>query len=117
MSIAAYHILNAVHSFKVPVPIEGLLLPPIKNPSVMDSIYQRAVLFPGKWDIKVMVKMKYNSISMEEFPEILEEPMGGESAKGDKGLGKDIPAESDFDLKHLICLVEHLSRHTPCIPV
>ena len=46
MTIAAYHIPNVVHPFKVPVPIEGLLFPPIKNPSVVDSIHQRAVLFP-----------------------------------------------------------------------
>jgi hypothetical protein len=54
---------------------------------------------------------------MEEFPEITKEPMGGESAKGDKGLGKDIPAKSNLDLKHLICLMEHPSQHAPCIPV
>jgi hypothetical protein len=43
---------------------------------------------------------------MEEFPEIVKEPMGGESAKGEKRLGKDIPAKSDLDLKHLICLMK-----------
>jgi hypothetical protein len=97
MSIAAYHIPNAMHPFKVPVPIEGLLFTPIENPSVMDCIHQRAVLFLEKQNIKAGVKTKYNSISMEEFPEILEEPMGGESAKRDKGLGKDIPAKSDLN--------------------
>jgi hypothetical protein len=91
MSIIAYHIPNAVHPFKVPLPIEGLLFPPIKNPSVVDSIYQHAVLFREKQNIKVGVKTKYNSISMEEFPEILKEPMGGKSSKRDKGLGKDTP--------------------------
>ncbi len=75
MSIAAYHIPNAVQSFKLPVPIEGLLFPPIKNPSVVDSIRQCAVLFLEKRNIKVGVKTKYNSISMEEFPEILKEPI------------------------------------------
>jgi hypothetical protein len=117
MSITAYHISNTVHPFKVPVPIEGLLFPPIKNPSVVDCIRQGAVLFPEKWNIKVRVKTKYNSIYMEEFPEILEEPMCGESVKGDKGLGKDISAKSDLNLKHLICLMAHLSQHATCIPV
>jgi hypothetical protein len=84
MSIAAYHIPNAVHPFKVPVPIEGLLFPPIKNPSVVDCIYQCVVLFLEKRNIKVGVKTKYNSISMEELPEISKEPISGESAKGDK---------------------------------
>jgi hypothetical protein len=55
MTIAAYHIPNAVHSFEVPVPIEGLLFPPIKNPGVVDSIHQRAVLFSAKQGIKVRV--------------------------------------------------------------
>jgi hypothetical protein len=68
MSIAAHHIPNAVHPFKKPVSTEGLLFPPIKNPSVVDSIHQRAVLFPEKRNIKVGVKTKYNSISMEVFP-------------------------------------------------
>jgi hypothetical protein len=117
MSIAAYHIPNAVHPFKVPVPIEGLLFLPIKHPIVVDSIHQCAVLFPEKRDIKVRVKTKYNSIAMEEFPEISKELMGGKSAKRDKGLGKDIPAKSDLDLKHLICLMEHQSQCAPCIPV
>jgi hypothetical protein len=117
LTIAAYHIPNAVHPFKVPVPIEGLLFPPIKNPSVVDSVHQRAVLFPEKQDIKVRVKTKQDSISMESFPEITKEPMDGKSAKVDKGLGKDIPTESNFDLKHLICLMKHLSRRAPCIPV
>jgi hypothetical protein len=117
MTIAAYHIPNAAHPFKVPVPIEGLLFPPIKNPGVVDSIHQRAVLFLEKWDIKVGVKTKYNSISMEESPEITKEPMGGESAKRDKGSGEDIPTESDLDLKHLICLMKHRSQRAPCIPV
>ena len=82
MSITAYqyHISNAVHPYKVPVPIEGLLFPPIKNPSVVDSIHQRVVLFPKKWKIKVGMKMKCNSISTEEFPEVAKEPMGGKSA-------------------------------------
>jgi hypothetical protein len=84
MTIAAYHIPNAVHLFIVPVPIEGLLLPPIKDPSVVDCIHQHAVLFLEKQNVKVGMKTKYNSMSMEEFPEILKEPMGGESAKGDK---------------------------------
>jgi hypothetical protein len=91
-----------VHPLKVPVPIEDLLFPLIKNPGVVDSIHQRAVLFPEKWNIKVGVKTKHDSISMEEFPEITKEPMGGKSAKRDKGLGKDIPTKSDLDLKHLI---------------
>jgi hypothetical protein len=65
LTIAAYHIPNAVHPFKVPVPIEGLLFPPIKNHGVVDSIHQRAVLFPEKRDLKVGVKTKHNSISME----------------------------------------------------
>jgi hypothetical protein len=65
LTIAAYHFPNAVHPFKVPVPIEGLLFLPIKNPGVMDSVYQRAVLFPEKRDIEVGVKTKHNSISME----------------------------------------------------
>ena len=55
-----------------------------KNLGVMDSIHQRAVLFLEKRDIIVRVKMKHDSISMEEFPEIRKEPMGGESTKGDK---------------------------------
>ncbi len=65
MTIAAYHIPNALHPFKVPVSIECLLFRPIKNPGVMDSIHQRAVLFPEKRDIKVGVKTKHNSVSME----------------------------------------------------
>jgi hypothetical protein len=56
------------------------------------------VLFPEKWKIKVGVKTKYNSISMEEFTEILKEPMSGEPAKRDKGLGKDILTTSDLNL-------------------
>jgi hypothetical protein len=117
MSITAYHIPNAVHPFKVPVLIEGCLFLPIKDPSVMDGIHQRVVLFLEKRNIKVGMKTKYNSISMEDFLEILEEPMGGESAKGDKGLGEDISTESDLNLKHLICLMEHSSRCAACIPV
>jgi hypothetical protein len=109
MTIAAYHILIAVHSFKVPVPIDGLLFLPIKDPSVVDSIHQCAVLFPEKWNIKVGVMTKHNSISMKEYPEIAKEPMGGESAKRDKESGKDIPAESNLDPKHLICLMKHPS--------
>jgi hypothetical protein len=109
MPNAAYHIPKAVHPFKVPLPIEGLLFGPIKNPSVLDSTHQRVVLSPEKRNIKVGVKTKYNSISMEEFQEILKEPMGGKSAKRGKGLGKDIPAESDLDLIPLICLMEHPS--------
>jgi hypothetical protein len=100
MSIAAYHIPNAVHPFKVPVPIEGILFLPIKNPSVVD--HQRGVLFLEKWNIKVRVKTKYNSISMVVFPEISKEPMGGKSAKGDKGSEDNIPAKSDLNLEHLI---------------
>ncbi len=65
MTIAAYHIPNAVHLFKVPVPIEGLLFPPIKNPVVVDSIHQCVVLFPEKRDTKVGVKTKLDSISMD----------------------------------------------------
>jgi hypothetical protein len=53
------------HPFKVPVPIEGLLFPPMENPGVVDSIHQHAVLFPEKWDNEVRVKMKLDSISME----------------------------------------------------
>ncbi len=94
MTIAAYHIPDAVHPFKVPAPIEGLLFPPIEDPGVVDSIHQRAVLFPEKHDIKVGVKTIHGSISMEEFPEIAKEPMGGESAKRDKGLGKIFPPKS-----------------------
>jgi hypothetical protein len=109
MTISAYHIPNAVHPFKVPVLIEGLLFLPIKNPGVVDSIHQRVVLFPEKRDIKVRVKTKHDSISMEEFPEITKELMGGESAKGDKGLGKNIPAKTNLDLKCLICLMKHPS--------
>ncbi len=54
---------------------------------------------------------------MEEFPEISKEPMGGESAKGYKGSGKDIFAKSNLNLKHQICLMEHPSQCAPCIPV
>ncbi len=54
---------------------------------------------------------------MKEFPEVTKEPMGGKSAKRDKGSGKDIPIESDLDLKHLISLMKHLSQRAPCIPV
>jgi hypothetical protein len=117
MTIAAYHIANAVHPLKVPVSIEGLLFLPIKNSSVVDSIHQRAVLFLEKQNIKVRVKMKHNSISMKDFPEIIKEPMGGEYAKRDKRSGKDIPTKSDLDQKHLICLMDHLSQRAPCIPV
>jgi hypothetical protein len=56
MSITAYHIQNAVHPFKVPAPIKGLLFPPLKIPSVVESIHQCAVLFLEKWDIKVGMK-------------------------------------------------------------
>ncbi len=65
LTIAAYHISNDVHPFKVPVPIEGLLFPLIKNPGVVDIVHQRVVLFPEKRDIKVRVKTKHDSISME----------------------------------------------------
>jgi hypothetical protein len=41
-------------------------------------------MFPKKWYVEVGMEMKYNSISMQEFPEISKEPMGGESTKGDK---------------------------------
>jgi hypothetical protein len=83
MTITAYHILNAVDPFKVLVPIEDLLFPLIKNPGVVDSIHQRAVLFLETCDIKAGVKTKHYSISTEEFPEIRKEPMGGKSANGD----------------------------------
>jgi hypothetical protein len=117
MTNAAYHIPNAVHPFNMPVPIEGLLFLLIKNPGVVDSIHQRAVLFTEKRDIKVGVKTKHDSISMEEFPETLKEPMGGKSAKGDKGLGKNILAKFNLNLKHLICLMKHPSQRASCIPV
>jgi hypothetical protein len=117
MSITTYHIPNAVHPFIVPVPIEGHQFLPIEDPSVVNCIHQCAVLFLEKRNVKVKMKMKYNSLSMKEFPEISNEPMGGKSAKGDKGLGKDISAKSDLNLKHLICLKEHPSHHAPCIPV
>ncbi len=117
MTIAAYHVPNAVHPLKGPAPVEGLLFLLIKNLGVVDSIYQRAALFPEKQDIKVGVKTKHDSISMEEFPEITNKPMNGESAKGDKGSGKDNPAKSDLNPKHLICLMKHPSQHAPCIPV
>ncbi len=84
-TITAYHISNAVHPFIVPVLIEDLLLPPIKDPSVMDCIHQHAVMFPEKRIVEVGMETKYNSIPMQEFPEILKEPMGGKSTKGDKG--------------------------------
>jgi hypothetical protein len=58
----------------LPVPIAGLLFPPIKNSRDMDCIHQRAVLFPEKRNIKVGMKTKYNFISMEEFPEISKNP-------------------------------------------
>ncbi len=57
LTIAAYHIPNAVHPFQVPMPIEGPLFLPIKNCSVVDSIHQCVVLFPEKQDIKVGVKL------------------------------------------------------------
>ncbi len=88
MTITAYHIRNAVHPFKVPVPIEGLLFLPIKDSGVVDSVHQCAVLFPEKRKVKVGMKTKHDSISMEEFPEITKEPMGGESAKRDKDWEK-----------------------------
>ncbi len=72
-------------------------------------------MLPEKRNIKVGMETKYNSISMEEFPEILKEPMGGESAKGDKGSGKDISAKSNLNLKHQICLMEHPTQRAPCI--
>jgi hypothetical protein len=111
MSITAYHIPNAVHPFKVPVPTEGLLFPPIKIPVSWTASIN------GERNIKVGVTTKHISISMEEFSEILEEPMGGDSAKRDKGLGKDIPAKSNLDLKHLICMMEDPSQYAPFIPV
>jgi hypothetical protein len=120
MTIAAYHILDAVHAvhpFKVPVLIEDLLFLPIKDPGVMNSIHQCAVLFPEKQGVKVGVKTKHNSTSTEEFPEIMKESIGGESAKGDKGLEKDIPAESNLNLKYLICLMKHPSQRALCISV
>jgi hypothetical protein len=75
------------------------------------------VLFPEKRNVKVRMDTKYNAISKEEFPEISKEPMGGESAEGDKGLGKDISAKSDLNLKHLVCLMEHPSQCAHGIPV
>ncbi len=103
-TITAYHIPNAVHPFIVPVPIEGLLLLPIKDPSVVECIHQHVVLFLEKRNVEVVMETKYNSIS-----EISKQPMGGESTEGDKGLGKDISTESDLNMKHLICLMEHPS--------
>jgi hypothetical protein len=91
MTIIAYHIPNAANPFKVPIPIEGLLFPPIKNPGVVDGIHQCVVLFTEKRDIKVKVKTKHDSISMEEFPEITKEPMGGKSAKEIKDWEKIFP--------------------------
>jgi hypothetical protein len=66
ITIAAYHNPDAVHPFKVPAPIDGLLFPSIKDPGVVDSIHQCAVLFPDKRNVKVGVKMKHDSISMEK---------------------------------------------------
>ncbi len=65
LTIAAYRIPNAVHPFKVSVPIEDLLLPLTKNPGVVDSIHQCAALFPDKRDIKVRAKTNHDFISME----------------------------------------------------
>ncbi len=110
MTITAYNIANAVHPFKVPVPIEGILFPPIKDLGVVDRIHQRAVMFPEDNNIKVGVKTKHHSISMKKFPEIAKELMGGVSAKRDKEPGKDIPTKSNHNLKHLICLMKH-----PCV--
>ncbi len=84
-TITAYHIPNAMHPFIVPVPIEGLLLLSIKDPSVMDCIHQCTVMFQEKQNVEVGMETIYNSISMQEFPEFSKEPMGGESTKGDKG--------------------------------
>ena len=56
MTITAYHILNAVHPCIVPVPIEGHLLPPIKDPSVVYCIHQCAVLFLEKQKVEVGMK-------------------------------------------------------------
>ncbi len=80
-TITAYHIPNAVHPFIVPVQIEGLLLPPMKDPSVMDCIYQCAVMFLEKRDVRVDMETKYNSISMQKIPKISKEPMIGKSTK------------------------------------
>jgi hypothetical protein len=68
----------------VPIPIESLLLMLIKDTSLVDCIHQRAVMFLEKQDVKVGMETKYNSLYMQEFPEISKEPMGGESTKGDK---------------------------------
>jgi hypothetical protein len=47
----------------------------------------------------------------------LKETMGGESAKGDKGSANDISSESNLNLKHLICLMDHPSLcHRPLCP-
>jgi hypothetical protein len=37
-------------------------------------------------ELLLRMETKYNSVSMQEFPEISEEPMGGKSTKGDKRL-------------------------------
>jgi hypothetical protein len=113
MSIAANQIPKAVHPFNVPVLVEGLLFSSIKDSSVVDCIHQRAVVFPENRSIKVKMKMKYNSMSMEEFPEILKEPMGGECAKGDKGLGKDISAKSNLNLNYLTPATAKCSQRAP----
>jgi hypothetical protein len=72
---------------------------------------------PGEAEYQSWSEMQHNSISMEDFPEITKEPMGGKSAKRDKGSGKDILTESNLDLKHLICLMKYPSQCAPCIPV
>ncbi len=56
----------------------------IKDASILDCIHQCAVMFPKKQDVKVGMETKYDSISMQEFPEISKEPMSDESTKGDK---------------------------------
>ncbi len=58
----------------------------IKDTSIVDCIHQRAVMFPKKQDVKIGMETKYNSISMQEFPEISKELMGDESTEGDKRL-------------------------------
>jgi hypothetical protein len=39
-------------------------------------------MFPEKWNVNKGMETKYNSVSMQELPEISKEPMGGKSTKG-----------------------------------
>ncbi len=89
----------------------------IKDSSIVDCIHQSAVMLTEYQNVEVDMETKYNSVSMQEFPEVSEEPIGGKSTKRDKRLWENIATKSDLNLKHLICLVEHPSRHAPCIPV